>query len=568
MEDSASSQSSGAGPAELPTVGITGSWNWNQLLESPSRVALERALAAQIASRRWFGARSRKIRALNIAEMIPLGPKYRLALVQVEFKESRAELFQLPLAIAVGEEAEQLLVDRPSYLWARVEAADRGESAVLYEALVDPEFRDVLLQLLETQAHCPGPSGELAAWQAEPFTLLRGDTKLPLASTLASAEQSNSSVIYSDRLILKIFRRVEVGISPDVEINAHLTKRMFTHTPPLAGGLDYRLCGGSASTLAIAQSFVPNRGDAWQYTLERLKSFLNNSLHGATSGIEFKTLLPPSDGLYHSAARAIPVAVERIVGTFLSEAALLGTRTAQLHLSLAAEKDDPAFVPEPFSSGDQREFVTRARDSLKTAFQLLSNQLPKLPPSVVALARGVLQLEPIVDDRWNQFMAQPVRVNKIRCHGDFHLGQVLVSTDDFMIIDFEGEPSRSLTERRAKQLAMRDVAGMIRSYHYASCSAVQQVGENPTQIVGEMLARLASDWYYWNSVAFLSAYQLTAGSVSFLPQSGEEWQRLLEVCLLEKAVYELQYELNNRPDWVYLPLEALDSLLNSHSEGQ
>ncbi|HEV3136544.1 MAG TPA: hypothetical protein VGZ26_01545, partial [Pirellulales bacterium] len=254
--------------------------------------------------------------------------------------------------------------------------------------------------------------------------------------------------------------------------------------------------------------------------------------------------------------------ISKTLAAFLSDAALLGTRTAELHLMLAAENENPALRPEPFTNSDQNAFYERCQQMAGEVFDLLRGQLPNLLERIRPHAIQVLCLEPAVRQQFRRVVAKPIHLFRIRCHGDYHLGQVLVGEHDFVIIDFEGEPARPLGERRKKQLALRDVASLIRSYHYASCSAARRAKQGNPPTDARAIEDWSRVWYFWTSVAFLTAYRQTAADTVFLPESGEEFECLLESCLLEKALYELRYELNNRPDWVDLPLQALTDLVN------
>jgi maltose alpha-D-glucosyltransferase / alpha-amylase len=229
---------------------------------------------------------------------------------------------------------------------------------------------------------------------------------------------------------------------------------------------------------------------------------------------------------------------------------------------LASDPEHPQFAPQWFNSDDQHAFVKLARENAHKTLELLRQQQPHLPAETQPAVNRVLQLEPAIAEHYERLTRTPVSVAKIRCHGDYHLGQVLVTEDDFVIIDFEGEPARSLTERQAKQLALRDVAGMVRSLHYASCAAahaaVQLPGADRTNIHA-----VAQSWYAWCSTAFLAEYLRTVGRAPFVPENRTQLEEWFEGCLLQKAVYELRYELNNRPDWAYLPLAALLELVGA-----
>jgi maltose alpha-D-glucosyltransferase/alpha-amylase len=544
-------------PAGLNTITIAGDWDWQRVLAGELRAALEAAIAGQIVTRRWFGAKGRTIAEVQILDAIPVTPDVHLVLIEIGFTQGPAEVYQIPLGFAAGVRARDALAQKNSALWALIAFGERNEKGVLYDPLGESESCAPLLGLFDSEAVLPGTSGQLVARQTGPFMALRGDHRQRLPAKLLNAEQSNSSIVFGDRVILKLFRRIEMGLNPDLEITARLTVAGFASVPPLAGAVEYRRAGQEPLALAMLQGFVANQGNAWDFTLARLERFLADNA---------EKLVAPSlsgDGLATAAIRVIPSAVTCAFEPFPTDAARLGTRTAELHLQLAADTDDPDFAPEPASDDDQRLFRQRASDLTLETFALLRDRRTKLPAEVRGRAEDILRLESAAYEHFNRFGDQPIVVSKIRCHGDYHLGQVLVTDDDFMIIDFEGEPARPLPERRQKNFALRDVAGMIRSFHYASCAAAAAVKQRMPAGDPARVDDLAKAWYFWTSAAFLAAYRHTAAGAVFVPAGEEDFGRLLDACLLEKAVYELRYELNTRPDWVYLPLEALGTLLST-----
>ncbi len=540
-----------------PTISLAGAGDWNEILAGASRTALQTALAQRIAMQRWFGSKARTIRAARILDTLPLTAEVRLMLVEIQFTEGPSEVYQLPLALATGSKAARLLADEAAAVWARVEVAGGGEPAALFDELLDDAFCGNLLGMFDAESHFKGERGEWVAWRSDTFAAVRGDTTDTLVARLSQAEQSNSSVIFGDRLILKLFRRLETGPNPEVELTAHLTRQGFAHVPPLAGAIEYRQVGQEPCVLGVLQQHVPNQGDAWQYFLGRLETLLRET--AASTPLLDATL--GDAGLLAAADEPIPPAVVKVVGPFLADAKRLGQRTAEMHLALAAGANEPDFAPHPLSLDDQRAFSQRTGALVEDAFELLRRHVPGMSAEVGRRAEEVLACRPLALDRVAKSAELPIDVHQIRCHGDYHLGQVLVTDGDFAIIDFEGEPARPLSERRKKQLALRDVAGMIRSFHYASRAAAEHVKQSLAAADAERIDHWAAAWYFWTGVSFLAAYRQTAGNGLFVPASDEAFGRLLDACLLEKAVYELRYELNNRPDWVYLPLAALAELL-------
>jgi maltose alpha-D-glucosyltransferase/alpha-amylase len=269
--------------------------------------------------------------------------------------------------------------------------------------------------------------------------------------------------------------------------------------------------------------------------------------------------LPQGPHLLDQIEEPVPPAMSAAVGSYLEAARLLGRRTAELHLALASDPTDPAFGPQPFTMPYQQELFAAVERLIDEAFRLLGRRLAALPAATRQQAEAVMQLRAAILTGCAPLIERELTAQRTRCHGDYHMGQVLYTGSDFMIIDFEGEPLRSLAERRQTHSPLKDVGGMLRSFHYAAYAALfSRAGAD-----GAALARLepwATAWHHWMSVAFLAEYLQVAGEGTFLPPTRGDLQVLLDAYLLEKAVYELIYELNNRPDWVRIPLQGIAQL--------
>ena len=510
----------------LPTVGVQESWE--ELIAARHRGRQERMLPAFLRERRWFGGKARRMKSAHVSEAVPIpwqAAQALLCLVEVEYVEGEQETYALPLAYSADQDGS-LETRSPESLLARVEGPDG--LGLVYDALADPGFCQLLLQIIARRRKLKGEQGLLLGAQTREFRTLYslGDH---LDVTASRVEQSNSSVIFGERLILKVFRRVEAGTNPELEIGRFLTERTtFRQIAPVAGSLEYRPLRGEASTLAVLTAYVPNQGDAWSFTQNELAE-------------------------YYSRASGTPR--PEIVGDYVQAAGLLGRRTGELHLALASDAHVPDFAPEPTTMLDQRSFYQSARQLCNDVFQLLRRHLDRLPGGVGDRARSVLGLEGQVGSVLRTVVQRPVSSRRIRGHGDYHLGQVLRVTDDFVVIDFEGEPDRVLSERRLKRWALRDVAGMLRSFEYAAYAALVE-RERPDELLP-----WARVWSTTVSQAFLDAYRQAVSGASFLARTEEENGWLLTVLLLEKALYELRYELNNRPDWIDLPLRGLVDLM-------
>jgi maltose alpha-D-glucosyltransferase/alpha-amylase len=355
-------------------------------------------------------------------------------------------------------------------------------------------------------------------------------------------------------------------VNPDLEVGLYLTERTtFRHTPRVAGGLEIRIQRTEEPwTLGILQELVPNEGDAWRFTLDALGRYFDRVRTGWAEG-DYHTAALPAEPLMDLASQPPPDDVAARIGTYLPLVRLLGERTAELHLALAAapaERKD--FAPEPFSELYQRSLYESMRSLTRKNLRLLRQRLGDLPVEARADAEAVLAAEPRLIERFRGVAGNgKMAAERIRTHGDYHLGQVLYTGKDFVILDFEGEPTRSLSERRLKRSPLRDVAGMLRSFQYAAYARLleeQEAGGVPA----EELPRFQSwalYWERWVSAAFVQAYLDRIGTSTLLPASQRELAVLLDAYVLEKAVYELSYELNNRPGWVRIPLQGIRQIL-------
>jgi maltose alpha-D-glucosyltransferase / alpha-amylase len=403
----------------------------------------------------------------------------------------------------------------------------------------------------------PGRMGKLMASPTSSFRRVRGPAGKNLDPSPMQAEQSNTSVVYGDRLVLKLFRRLDPGVNPDLEIGRFLTERVeFPHIPQVAGALEY-LAGRHPMTMGILHGFVPNEGDAWSFTLDSLGSYLEQVLVRQRE-VEYPPL-PRRPILLDLSAMEAPSLAHELFGAYLESARLLGRRTGELHLALGSDTSLPEFAPEPFTSHYQQSLYQSMRALTRQVFRLIEARRRHIPQVV-----QIIDMESEIVRRFRAVADTKLEAMRIRVHGDYHLGQVLFTGKDFVILDFEGEPARPLGERRIKRTPLKDVAGMIRSFHYAAYTALfgQTLGavraENPAFLEPWILF-----WYIWVTAAFLRAYLDTAGDSGLLPKGRRELECLLDALVLEKAVYELRYEINNRPEWVKIPIEGILQLVEA-----
>lgn len=515
------------------------------LFEGANKAALEAVLPDYLRARRWFGGKARTIQLVSVVDSMPLVhgvEQSYLTILRVDYTDGTYQQYVLPISVTGDTSPQGVITSLPS----------GSGKVVLYDATFNPDFTLSLLDAIEQQQHFAGPSGEIVAWHTDKINAI--DPSAILLPSIMGAEQSNTSIKYGDRLILKLFRRLEEGTSPDLEIGRFLGEQGFAHTPPLLGALEY-VREGEPITLAILQGFVPNKGDAWSFTLDMLQDYFPRAVANAAD-------IPTANAhILNLANTRIPAEAAYLIGDYIEWARLLGRRTAEMHIALASDHSDPAFAPEPYTPEYQREMHASMSGLTDTAFNLLKGRIADLPRQAQDEASALMNKQSDVQSRFGVLLERTLQATRTRCHGDYHLGQVLFTGSDFMIIDFEGEPVRPLSERRMKHSPLKDVAGMLRSFHYASYSGMFDFQKDNA---GECanLEQLADTWQLWVSTAYLREYLQTTAGATFLPNNRSDLQVVLDAYLLEKAVYELIYELNNRPTWVMIPMKGILSLVS------
>jgi len=540
---------------EIPTLKVAGTWE--QLLTGEARQELEQLLPEVLRQRRWFGGKARNIQSATISEAVPVphsdGTSY-LALVTVTYEDG-IETYVLALSHAVRDRATRLIREESSGVLVRVQTAE-GEG-VLYDGVRDRGFVIALLDLIEREGDLPPGIATLVAEHTSKFDELAHPTASDrLEPRVVGAEQSNSSIIFGERLIMKLFRRLQGGVNPDLEIGQFLTEHGYFNSPPVVGSVELAAGEGEPATLAILQGFVPNRGDAWKYSLDSLAQILARAQGRNGELGELDTAEVP---IFELIKHQAPSLITELSGDYLESVRLLGQRTAELHLTLNSDSKDPSFAPEPFSRSYQDAVYRGMRRMATAVLALLRSQVDRLKDGERDLAAELVSREPELLELFRPILSADLHAQRIRIHGDYHLGQVLYAGEDFVIIDFEGEPLRSLSERRIKRSPLRDVAGMMRSFDYAGQTALANLPERTTEV-----AQFVESWTVWTAALFAKSYFETCGEAPFLPADPAQTAALLDAFRLDKAVYELGYEINNRPTWVRIPLVGIARILRQH----
>jgi maltose alpha-D-glucosyltransferase/alpha-amylase len=542
-------------PGELQLTGPLAA-GWEALVAPETRAALEAGVLPEFFPRqRWFGGKARLIRSCRIEDWIPLTASSGLLFCTVLYGSADGDTYVVPVALAAGAAAEPIRKTAPNAILCSVTSGE--ETGVLYDALAADESCLALLALLGDGLERSGARGAL---RASPSPELRG-TPAPdgrWSVTRLGGEQSNSSIVFGDRFILKLFRRLQHGPQPDCEITRYLTEQHdFSGVPRFAGSVEYLSAEAPPATVAMLQQLIANQGDGWRWIQEELGRYQERAL-----------TLPAPEGegpgggpsvWMEMGEAGLPPALDEMLGVSDNAAAVLGRRSGQLHLALARPSDDPALSPEPLTASDLAQLADDARKSARGTFDLLKDAIPRLPDDLVETASRALSIRGRVLARLNRLHDLGPAGLKIRVHGDYHLGQVLRTGSDFVIIDFEGEPALSLAERRAKHSPLRDVAGMLRSFSYAAHVALMShVARRPGDL--ERLTPWAQMWERSVCAVFLHGYLQTVAGSGLIPEERDALEGLLEGFLLNKVLYELRYELDNRPTWVRAPLAGLLAL--------
>ncbi|MBF0459260.1 MAG: maltose alpha-D-glucosyltransferase [Nitrospirae bacterium] len=525
-----------------------------------SKIILEKEiLPPYLSTCRWFAGKARSIHEVEIIEDIIFSGAasiVHILMIQVTYSDGLPEIYMLPISFASAAGSKKISEDSPFAVIANVITKDAGE--IIYDATYDDGFRMALLTFITRRKSIKGLNGELTAF-FERRIKHDGESYDNIEySQVLKADQSNSALLYEKKLILKLFRKLEEGVNPDIEILQFISEKTDDkdkNIPLFMGCIEYKRTKQSEPMfICNLQRYVQNEGDAWNYTAGNITRFFENILSSG-SNVNQITNIPQSmmDVRYET----IPdILIEFIEIEYIKMAEQLGKTTGELHLTLASHNNNPDFTPEPFGTLYQRSMYQSMQSIVKRNFELLRKNLKQLPDNVKEDALHVLNSGKEILQIFKSIVDMKITASRIRIHGDYHLGQVLCKGNEFVIIDFEGEPLRSLSERRLKRSPLRDVASMIRSFHYAPYSVLSKTSVFTQKDILE-LTPWANLWYFYIGGIFLKSYMDKVNGAVFMPADQAEIKNLLRVFVLEKAVYEIGYELGNRPEWVSIPLKGI-----------
>lgn len=521
------SKQRGALEAKLSKIEVAK--RWENVFKGKAKQILEREILPKFLKKaRWFEGKSANIEHIQIKTMVKIA-KSMLCFLEVSYREREAfDTYLLPISFSTDTKTASDIITTL--------AVDSHEG-ILYDSIHDESFRKACL-LLFTKTRKVDSSAFTA------YT--RQDLKKSLGeyaqnSRLFSADQSNSSLLYDNKLFLKLYRRLESGVHPEVELERYLTEQAnFTHIPPFAGALEYKKAHTARSTIALLQEYVPNEGTVWKLTIDSLSKFFEEVLTLKETEQSPVTLLD-----------------DLIGGRYLEIAKSLGERSAELHIALIPTSDDSEFRPEPFTTLYQRSLYQDMRRMTKSVCELLKKERAYLAEDLQKLISLILDKEQEILTFFQKIRQKPLAALRTRIHGDYHLGQVLYTGKDFCIIDFEGEPLHTLERRRSKQSPLKDVAGMVRSFHYAAHKALSLQAAIQTDLA--KLERWADSWCERVTGVFLKAYfqKIETSAMAIVPNDRDDCMYLLQAFALEKALYEVAYELNVRPEWMSISCKGI-----------
>jgi maltose alpha-D-glucosyltransferase/alpha-amylase len=545
-------------PSGLPLIVVE---SWASVFQGRSLAILLRRLPAYLKTRRWFQGKDRPIRSIEALDDIPIpDTSAHILLGQVEYNDGDPEVYLLPGSVAVGEAGEQVKATLADVSVAQLHAED-GTRGVLYSAIWDPAFCDTLFSAIVRRRRFKGRAGELVGSHNRAFRATWGQSHPDLGAAVLKAEQSNTSIVYGNRFILKIYRRVEAGIHPEIEVGAFLTDRNFPHSAPLTGAIEYRANNGDVTAVAAMHAFVQDQqGDAWHYTLDSLSQFFEAALARKESDFA------GPEGSHHPMdlrKMEIPPHVHEAIGGYLDSAQLLGRRVADLHLALSSDPSDPQFAPEAFTDHYRQAMFHALMSLTAETFQLLRQQLSVLPDGTRSDASKVLELREEIRTFSRLISERRIAALRIRLHDDLELRRVLHTGKDFVFIGFDGRPDRTLGARRIKRSPLRDVASLLLSFQYAAQAVffdqLPGVTRRPeTTAALEFWSRYWSDWV---SAIFLKGYFDALGQSPLVPSNDADVRLLLDTCLLEQALEQASLELRDHPEWVRVPLGLIQRIL-------
>lgn len=523
---------------------------WEELLENKDflKVFLSDILENYIVKQRWYGGKASKIKYIELSTYFRIQQNnevYFGLILEVDFIEAFYQHYFIPIAFV----SDESFAKKDRILSISI----KNQQGFIIDAVNLEAFRKLVFERI---AHAePFDKTRVQYHKSDLFSNITYES-----SKFMGLEQSNTSIIYNDKYVLKFFRRIFSNKNPDYEMNRFLTdKKDFKNTPKYLGSINFVNDSGDYVTIAVMQELIPNQGDAWEYFSKEILKIFDTI---QTKNIDINNL--PQPNLYERLrTHDIPHRIIDWIGlNIFLKLKKLALRTAEMHINLGSEFEDTAFTPAHFNGDYAVWLKNRMIYQFQNRLNIVENNLHKLSGYSLDLANDLLSKKSLVRSKFLNFDWTKLKGERIRVHGDYHLGQILVQGDDFFILDFEGEPESTIRDRQVKQPPLKDVAGLFRSLHYAIYATIFNYKEKYSQTQEELFKAAELMYGYFTGI-FLGTYVTTVQEANLNIGYNQERNFILEYCLLEKAVYELGYELNSRPSWAIIPLKGISNLINN-----
>ena len=523
---------------------------WEELMEDKDfiNVFFSDILAVYIQKQRWYGGKSSELKYIELSEFFKIkqGEEVYFGLIlEINFIDAFYHHYFLPIGFSSGKNETKKGRILPLKL--------KDREGYIIDAMHLEGFRKVVYERISSAL--PVDKTPVQYHKSEGF-----DFPSYESSRFLGVEQSNTSIIYNDAFILKFFRRIYADKNPDYEMSRFLSeKKEFKNTPPYLGSINIIDSENINITIGLMQKLVPNKGDAWEYFLKEIDEIYKKI---ASKNITIDAL--PSIAMFERRkVSELPPNVADWMGlNLIHKVNLLAKRTAEMHITLGSEFEETAFTPTHFNGDYSVWLKNRLTYQFQNRLNLAENNLHKLEGYALQLAKEFLEKKNEIRKRLVNFDWTKLKGERIRIHGDYHLGQILVQDGDFCILDFEGEPESTIRDRKVKQPPLKDVAGLFRSFHYAIYTTIFSNTESYNKSQKELF-KYGELLYTYMVALFLETYREVTQKANLHIGYTNERIFLLKYCLLEKAIYELGYELNSRPKWTIIPLKGIANILNS-----
>jgi maltose alpha-D-glucosyltransferase/alpha-amylase len=536
--------------------------DWDHVFRGRTLAALLSRMQVFLKTRRWFQGRGRTVRSIDIEDQIPIpGSSATILLGEVRYVDGDPEVYVMPGSVASGDAVEPVRSKLHDVAVADLEGPN-GSKGLLYSAVFEPAFCDALLGAIARRRRFRGRAGELIGTHTRALRRIWGDSHPDLTPSVPRADRTNSSITFGNRFQMKLYRRVEPGIHPEAEMGAFLTERGFPHAAAFTGSLEYRAPGTDPTTMASLFQYIPNQGHAWHYTLDSLGQFFEGALTRKEQD------LPEPDGGRHAlelSGTEFPQAAHEAIGTYFDSARLMGRRTAELHVALASDPDNPDFAPEPFTEHYRLALQHALLGLLAQTVQQLRGKISDLPESERPDAQTLLDQQDRLRAMLRAICETRIHSVRIRIHDDLKLNRLLHTGNDFVFIGFEGQAGRPLSERRIKRCPLRDVAALLGSLQAAADAVLDDrvPGVKVRPETASALESRAAYWFKWVSAAVLQGYVQAIDRKLPLAQSDSTLRALLDVFLIERSLDDIRQALQSETPSIRSPLHVLLRVLRT-----